>query len=98
MAMFAIAVLQISSPFILVGLLLYWIYQISKRANAVERRTRGIDEQIELLHCRISDTDKGLYKKICSVEEAVEELDDVVMSILEREEEKNARKAPSKTK
>jgi hypothetical protein len=82
---FAIAVLQLSSPFILLGLLVYWVYQISKTTATHGRKIKALDEDINLLHRRITDTDAGLYKKICSVEDTVEELDDTIMSILERE-------------
>jgi hypothetical protein len=82
---FAIAVLQLSSPFILLGLLVYWVYHISKTTATHGRKIKALDEDINLLHRRITDTDEGLYKKVCSVEETVEELDDTVMSILERE-------------
>ena len=94
---FAIAVLQLSSPFILLGLLVYWVYQISKTTATHGRKIKALDEDINLLHRRITDTDEGLYKKVCSVEGAVEELDDVVMSVLEREAN-NANKTKPKAK
>lgn len=97
MVQFAIAVLQLSSPFILLGLLVFWVYQISKTTVTHGRKIKNLDEGIDVLHRRITDTDDGLYKKICDIEEAVEELDDVVMSILEREAG-NVTKTKSKTK
>jgi hypothetical protein len=97
MALFAIAVLQLSSPFILLGLLVYWVYQISKTTATHGRKIKALDEDINLLHRRITDTDEGLYKKIGSVEQRVEDLDDILMGVLERESER-ASKTPSKTK
>jgi hypothetical protein len=94
MVQFAIAVLQLSSPFILLGLLVYWVYQISKTTATHGRKIKALDEDINLLHRRITDTDEGLYKKINSVEETVEELDDAIMGILEREAS-NANKTTS---
>ena len=80
-----IAVLQMASPFILMGLMVYWVYRVSRKANKCFKKIADLQKSEELLHTRISNVDGALYRKIQSVEEAVEELDDVVMSILERE-------------
>ena len=85
MVNFTIAVLQLASPFILICLLIGWVYSVSKKADDCLKKIADLQKGEELLHTRISNVDGALYRKIQSVEEAVEELDDVVMSILERE-------------
>lgn len=80
-----IAVLQMASPFILMGLMVYWVYRVSRKADKCFKKIADLQKHEEVLHHRISSVDDGLYRKILSVEEAVEELDDTVMSILERE-------------
>ena len=85
MVNFTIAVLQLASPFILICLLIGWVYSVSKKADDCLKKMTDLQKGEELLHTRISNVDGALYRKIQSVEEAVEELDDTVMSILERE-------------
>lgn len=80
-----IAVLQMASPFILMGLMIYWVYQVSKKADKCIKKIADLQKGEEILHTRISNVDDGLYRKIMSIEETVEELDDTVMSILEIE-------------
>lgn len=91
-----IAVSQMLSPFILIGLLLYWVYRVSKKADDCLKKITDLQKGEELLHTRISNVDGGLYNKIRSVEEAVEELDDVVMGVIEGYERREANgKLPS---
>ena len=85
MISFAIAVLQLASPFILMGLMIYWVYRVSKRADDCLKKVADLQKGEEILHSRITSVDDGLYRKIMSIEETVEELDDAVMSILEIE-------------
>lgn len=80
---FTIAVLQLASPFILICLLIGWVYSVSKKADDCLKKIADLQKGEELLHTRISNVDGGLYNKIRSVEEAVEELDDVVMNTLD---------------
>lgn len=78
-----VAVLQMASPFILMGLMIYWVYRVSKKADKCIKKIADLQKGEEILHTRISNVDDGLYRKIMSIEEAVEELDDVVMNVLE---------------
>jgi preprotein translocase subunit YajC len=78
-----IAVSQMLSPFILIGLMLYWVYRVSKKADDCLKKVADLQKGEEILHHRISSVDDGLYKKILSVEETVEELDGVVIDILD---------------
>jgi preprotein translocase subunit YajC len=80
-----IAVLQMASPFILMGLMIYWVYRVSKRADDCLKKIADLQKGEEILHSRITSVDDGLYRKIMSIEETVEELDDTLMSVLERE-------------
>jgi hypothetical protein len=83
MVSLVIAVSQMLSPFILIGLLLYWVYRVSKKADKCLKKIADLQKGEGILHQRISNIDGALYDKIRSVEEAVEELDDVVMNVLE---------------
>ena len=85
MTSLTIAVLQMASPFILMGLMIYWVYRVSKKADKCIKKIADLQKGEEILHTRISNVDDGLYRKIMSIEETVEELDDTVMSILEIE-------------
>jgi preprotein translocase subunit YajC len=80
-----VAVLQMASPFILMGLMIYWVYRVSKKADKCIKKIADLQKGEGILHTRISNVDDGLYRKIMSIEETVEELDDTVMSILEIE-------------
>lgn len=96
MVNFTIAVLQLASPFILICLLIGWVYSVSKKADDCLKKIADLQKGEELLHTRISNVDGGLYNKIRSVEEAVEELDDVVMGVIEGYERREANgKLPS---
>lgn len=90
-----IAVSQILSPFILIGLLLYWVHRVSKKADDCLKKVADLQKGEELLHTRISNVDGALYNKIKSVEETVEELDGVLMGVIEGYEWREENGKPS---
>lgn len=85
-----IAVLQMASPFILMGLMIYWVYRVSKKADKCLKKIADLQKGEEILHERISNTDEALYRKIQSVEETVEELDGVVLDMVDEREWKES--------
>ena len=82
-----IAIFQIASPFILIGLLLSWIYRMSKDIKTLTRRWENATTDNEALWRRIREGEDGIYKKINEVEEHIEEMDDVIVKILDDNEE-----------
>lgn len=82
-----IFILQLASPFILLGLLLAWIYRLSKDMKLLTRRWENATTDNEALWRRIREGEDGIYKKIIDIEEHIEEMDDVIVKILDDNEE-----------
>ena len=82
-----IFILQLTSPFILIGLLLYWIYHLSQEVKSLNMRCKNADGNNEALWRRIREGEDGIYKKINDIEEHIDEMDDVIVKILDDNEE-----------
>ena len=99
MADITIAILQIASPFILLGLLLMWIYRLSKDMKLMTRRWGNYLTDNEALWRRIREGEDGIYKKINDIEEHIEEMDDAIVELLHGAEDLiRANKTKPKTK
>jgi len=78
-----IFILQLASPFILLGLLLTWIYTLSKDVKLLTRRWENANNDNEALWRRIREGEDGIYKKINDIEEHIDSIDDVIVDLLE---------------
>lgn len=82
MADIFIITLQISSPFILLGLLLTWIYRLHKEVARLTLLWESSLSDSESLWRRIREGEDGIYKKIGDIEEHIEAMDDVFVEVL----------------
>lgn len=82
MSNITIAIIQIVSPFILIGLLLLWIYRISENLKRNTKNMENIRDDHESVYRRLSAMDDRYHSRICNVEDHIEEMDDVIVGIL----------------
>lgn len=93
MIQFTIAILQLSSPFILIGLLLFWIYGISADLKRTTKNMENIRDDHESVYRRLNHIEDNIHKNLREIENHLEATDDVIEYMLD-----NVEVAPSGNK
>lgn len=97
MADITIIILQISSPFILLGLLLTWIYRLHKNVALLTRRWESSLSESESIWRSMREREADIYLKIETVEGHVEDIEDHLV-LHDAEEMLRGNKTKPKTK